>query len=110
MSQEPSVAKPPDDTPPGTGLPGEALLKDILHSTQATERHLHRLASHKLLADYGSTSRQLLMQFLRGAAFGLGSVLGAGVVLSLLVYLLSQIQFVPILGEWIKVVLEEIHK
>jgi len=42
----------------------------------------------------------LWWQFLRGMAFGLGSVLGATVVVSVLVYTLAQINFIPIIGDW----------
>ena len=47
---------------------------------------------------------------MKGAAFGLGSVIGATVFVSLIIYLLSQVAFLPIIGEWIKIILEEIHK
>jgi hypothetical protein len=107
MSQEPPQTTQVEQTPRSQT---DKLLKEMLHSTQATERHLHRLSGHKLLTDYDSTSRQLMMQFLKGAAFGLGSVIGATVFVSLIIYLLSQVAFLPIIGEWIKVILEEIHK
>jgi hypothetical protein len=107
MSQEPLEGSQPDQPSPTLT---DKLLQDMLRSTQATERHLHKLSSHKLMTDYGSTHRQLLMQFMKGAAFGLGSVIGATVFVSLIIYLLSQVAFLPIIGEWIKVILEEIHK
>lgn len=98
------------EAPQAEQLTDNKLLQDMLRSTQATERHLHKLSSHKLMTDYGSTHRQLWMQFMKGAAFGLGSVIGATVFVSLIIYLLSQVAFLPIIGEWIKVILEEIHK
>lgn len=108
MSQEPSNSNQPDQQiqPPIN----DSLLKEMLQSTQATERHLQKLSNHRLMTDYGSTRRQLLLQFMKGAAFGLGSVIGATVFVSLIIYLLSQVAFLPIIGEWIKVILEEIHK
>ena len=114
MSQEPSETLQPDQQPPQADpqvqRQTDKLLKEMLHSTQAAERHLHKLSSHKLMTDYGSTRRQLFMQFMKGAAFGLGSVIGATVFVSLIIYLLSQVAFLPIIGEWIKVILDEIHK
>ena len=107
MSQEPpETIQPGQQTQPVT----DKLLQEMLRSTQATERHLHKLSSHKLVTDYDSPHRQLFMQFMKGAAFGLGSVIGASVFVSLIIYLLSQVAFLPIIGEWIKVILEEIHK
>ena len=44
-------------------------------------------------------------QFIRGLAFGLGSVLGATVLVSILVYFLAQIDFIPIIGEWAQEIL-----
>jgi hypothetical protein len=107
MPQEPSETLPPDQP---TQPVMDRLLEEMLRSTQATERHLHKLSTHKLMADYGSTKRQLFMQFMKGAAFGLGSVIGATVFVSLIIYLLSQVAFLPIIGEWIKVLMDEIHK
>ncbi|MCC7517209.1 MAG: hypothetical protein IT470_07720 [Pseudomonadales bacterium] len=73
------------------------------------EQHLAAIAAHPLMLKPPSVGRELLMQFLKGAAFGLGSVAGAGIILSLVVFLLSQIQFVPILGEFIKDLLAQIQ-
>ena len=41
-------------------------------------------------------------QFLRGLAFGFGSVAGATIVVSIVGYVLNQMQVVPIIGEWAK--------
>ncbi len=45
-------------------------------------------------------AKMLGRQFLRGIAFGLGSVLGATIVVSSLIYMLASINFIPIIGEW----------
>ena len=52
----------------------------------------------------------LTLMFLKGAAFGLGSVVGATVVVSLLVYLISQIELLPIIGEWVRAVLDVVKQ
>lgn len=85
------------------------LAHDILASTRAIEQQLQALNRHPFIAVYGSTSRMLLLQLMKGAAFGLGSVLGASVVVSLIVYLMSQIQFVPIIGELIKQIMAQLQ-
>jgi hypothetical protein len=84
-------------------------MSDSQDSLRNIEQHLHAITQHPLLARYSSVKRELLMQFLKGAAFGLGSVAGAGIILSLLIYLLSQIQFVPIIGDLIKDILAQIQ-
>ena len=95
MPQESSPPTSPEHQPPQS----DRLLRDILQSAQATEHQLQRL-----------NSQLLTIQFMKGAAFGLGSVIGATVFVSLIIYLLSQVAFLPIIGEWIKIILEEIHK
>ena len=42
----------------------------------------------------------LVFNFARGLASGLGSVIEATPLVSVLVYLLSQIDFIPLIGEW----------
>lgn len=101
MTQEASHHKPDQQT---------QLLGEILQSAQGTERQLQKLNRHKLITAYDSTSHLLFIQFMKGAAFGLGSVIGASVVVSVIIFLLSQVAFLPIIGEWVKVILEEIHK
>ena len=59
-----------------------------------------RLNGHRFVQIHGSTLRLLWFQLLRGLAFGLGSVVGATILVSVLVYTLSSIDFVPVVGEW----------
>lgn len=75
---------------------------EVLSSIQSIEEELKQLAGHKLLRLYNSVSKLLFLQLLKGIAFGLGSVVGATIVVSALAYLLSQVELVPIVGEWVK--------
>lgn len=61
---------------------------------------MRRLNGHSYLVNNATFFRMLLYQIARGLAFGFGSVLGATFLVSILVYLLSNIDFIPILGEW----------
>ena len=63
-------------------------------------REIAELNGHKMLRVYGSTTRLVWHQFLRGLAFGLGSVVGATILVSVLVYFLSWVDFIPVIGEW----------
>lgn len=65
---------------------------------------------HKFVRRYNSNFKLLWFQFLKGLAFGLGSVLGATIVVSLLISFLAQIEFVPIIGEWAKEIMIEIQQ
>lgn len=56
-----------------------------------------------------SLPKLLGVQFLRGVAFGLGSFLGATLVVSALIYSLSSINFIPIIGDWASQIVERIQ-
>jgi len=70
---------------------------------------LNLLNNHKMIRNLNSTRRMIGLQFLRGVAFGLGSVIGATIVVSLLISFLAQIEFIPIIGEWAVEIMEEIQ-
>ncbi|MCH2076214.1 MAG: DUF5665 domain-containing protein [Rhodobacteraceae bacterium] len=75
----------------------------------ALTKELRNLQEHYAMRSLSSKRRMMLAQFLRGIAFGLGSVLGATVVVSALVYSLSQIDFIPILGDWANEIIQIIE-
>lgn len=82
----------------------------VLCSMRKIEAELKQLNSHKLVEIYNAIYKLLFYQFLKGMAFGLGSVLGATIIVSILVYLLSTIEFLPIIGEWVQLITQEIKK
>jgi uncharacterized protein DUF5665 len=55
-------------------------------------------------------SHILGVQALRGIAFGLGSVLGATIVVSVVIYFLASIDFIPIIGEWAREIADMIRQ
>ena len=71
---------------------------------------LEKINSQTFLRIYNSIWRLLWVNFLRGLAFGLGSVLGATILVSVLILILHQIEFVPILGEWAVKLITEVEK
>jgi len=84
--------------------------KKILLSTKKIEAELKQLNSQNIIQAYNSVPKLLSIQLLKGIAFGLGSVIGATIIVSVLAYLLSQMEFIPIVGEWVKNIIEEIQK
>lgn len=46
--------------------------------------------------------------FMSGVFAGLGSAVGATLVFALVVYLLSQVNLIPIVGDWLAVLTEQI--
>lgn len=61
---------------------------------------VRKLNDHNFIRVQNSLWRIIVYQFLRGLAFGLGTALGATVLVSILVWWLSQFEFLPIIGEW----------
>ena len=72
-------------------------------------RELEQLNGHRFVRMYNSVWRMIGFQFLRGLAFGLGSVIGATLLVSMLVYWMSQLEFLPYVGEWVTRLLNQIE-
>lgn len=75
---------------------------DLTEEVAALRREVSRLNRHRWLQVHNSMPRLIAFQLYRGIAFGLGGVLGATVVLSIVVWSLSQIDFIPVVGDWAK--------
>jgi hypothetical protein len=73
------------------------------------EKSLNKLLKHNFFKIYNSFWKLFLISLFRGLASGLGWVLGATILVSLLTYTLSQIEFIPILGDWVSRLIEEIE-
>lgn len=82
---------------------------DLTDEVASLRREVARLNQHRFIQVHNSMPRLILFQLVRGLAFGLGTVLGATVVLSLVVWSLSQINFIPVIGDWASQILETIE-
>ncbi|KIT14239.1 DUF5665 domain-containing protein [Jannaschia aquimarina] len=72
----------------------------FLDEVAALRREIAVMNRHRFIKVHNSMPRLILFQLARGLAFGLGTVLGASVLLSVLAWSLSQIDFIPIIGDW----------
>ncbi len=81
-------------------------LKDDVH---ALRQELERLNNHGFIRIHNRPVKLLAFNFARGLAFGLGTVVGASVLLSLAAWALSQIDFIPVIGEWATLIAKEIQ-
>ena len=70
---------------------------------------VEKLNKHRFVRIHNSIWRMLGFQILRGLAFGLGSVLGATILVSLLAWWVSQFQFLPIIGDWAAQIVDQIQ-
>ncbi len=83
---------------------------DLTRETARLADEVARLNAHRFVRVQNSVWALLWFQFLRGLAFGLGTAVGATVLVSALVVLLSQVEFVPILGDLAKRIIDEIRQ
>lgn len=67
---------------------------------------VRKLNQHKFVRAHDSWIGLVLFQVVRGLAFGLGSVLGATVLVAIFVSLLGEMDFIPIIGKWAQQVLD----
>lgn len=58
------------------------------------------LNAHSFITLHNRPWRLLGFQFAKGLAFGLGTVIGASILVSAIAVALAQIEFLPIIGEW----------
>ncbi|MFB9149205.1 DUF5665 domain-containing protein [Roseovarius ramblicola] len=89
------------------GPPRES--EDLAREVHALRTEVARLNSHRFVRIHNNLPRLLAFNFARGLAVGLGTVLGATVLLSVVVWSLSQIEFLPIIGEWAAQIAEQMR-
>ena len=81
---------------------------ELKSEIRALRQEVARLNSHRFVAIHNSTARLLAFRFAQGLAIGLGTVIGATALVSVLAFVLAQIDFVPILGGWAEILAEQI--
>ena len=77
--------------------------------TRRLAEALETLAAHRFVRIHNSTLQLVWYQFLRGLAFGFGTVVGASLLVSAAVLMLSQIEFIPYLGDLATQIIQEIE-
>ena len=77
-------------------MDGDGLTQEV----RALREELTRLNGHGFVRVYNSVPRFLAYNFAKGLVIGLGTVLGATMLLSLVAWSIGQIEFLPIVGEW----------
>lgn len=82
------------------GRPDRSDQPTLEDEVRALREELTHLRKHRLVLLYQSVPRILVFRFASGMAAGLGTVIGATLLLSLIVWALSQVEFIPIIGEW----------
>jgi hypothetical protein len=76
--------------------------------TAQLRQEIERLNNHKFLRVHDSYRKMMFYQLLRGISFGLGSVMGATILVSFVGFWLSKIEFVPLIGDYAAQIATEI--
>ncbi len=76
---------------------------------RALRAEVERMNNHRFIKLHDSLWKLGLFQLYRGLAFGLGSVLGASLLVSVVIYVLSSIDFIPVLGDWAQQIIDEMQ-
>lgn len=105
-SQKDELARKSEEQQEFESLSRDEMWFKLHEQCKQINEQLEMLNHHNLVVTYNSIPRFIWFSLLKGMAVGLGSVLGATVVLSALVFLLSQIEVIPIIGEWVSSILE----
>lgn len=61
-------------------------------------------------AIYKSSKRIIIDNFFGGLAWGLGTVIGAGAIVAILAFLISQVNFIPGIGSFVAQIIEAVNK
>ena len=73
---------------------------DTVSELAALQREIARINQHRFIRIHNSLPQLLGFNFIKGLAFGLGTVVGATILVSVLALFLTKIDFLPIIGEW----------
>ncbi|SHM00462.1 hypothetical protein SAMN05443432_10496 [Roseovarius litoreus] len=83
---------------------------EMAQEVRALRDEVHQLNAHRFVRIHNSIPRLLAFNFARGLVFGLGTVLGASVLLSAVAWSLSQVEFLPIIGEWVSQIARQMEE
>ncbi|MCV2881934.1 DUF5665 domain-containing protein [Actibacterium sp. XHP0104] len=82
---------------------------NLAQELAAVRAELEKLNNHSFFRGHRTIARMMTYAFLRGMAIGLGTALGATLLVSVAAYFLAQIDFIPIIGEWAQQIAAEIR-
>jgi len=84
--------------------------QSLVAELAALRHEIDLLNNHRFVRAHDSWLGLVGYNFVRGLAMGLGTVVGATLLVSVAVYFLSQIDFIPIIGDWANLIVGEITR
>lgn len=81
----------------------------LAKEVQELSKEIRKLKGMDVFRVFTNPWKFMGLALLKGVMVGFGSVLGASVVVGIFVYLLSQISFVPYVGDFVEQIVTEIN-
>lgn len=81
---------------------------DLSAEVRALRDEVAQMNNHRFIRLHDSLFKLGLFQLYRGLAFGLGSVLGATILVSVVVYMLRSVDFIPVIGDWAQQIIDQL--
>jgi len=81
---------------------------DLTTEVRALREEVAKMNTHRFIRLHDSLWKLGMFQLYRGLAFGLGSVLGATILVALVVRMLGSIDFIPVLGDWAQQIIDQL--
>lgn len=85
------------------------MTEDEISAIERLTKEVETLNKHRFVRIHNSVPRMIGFQFMRGLALGLGTAVGATALVSIVAFWLSQFEFLPIVGEWVKEIADQIQ-
>lgn len=87
----------------------ERATPDLTAEVRALRDEVAQMNAHRFIRLHDSLWKLGLFQLYRGLAFGLGSVLGATLLVAIVIRLLGSIDFIPVLGDWAQQIIDYLN-
>ncbi len=76
--------------------------KELAKEVKTLSKEVRKLKDLEFLRVFKNPWKFMFFSFLKGLMVGFGSILGASVLVGVFIYLLSQISFIPVIGDFIE--------
>ena len=85
-------------------------IAELRREVAALRGEMQKLNTHPFVRRWNSRRRLLIMTFAQGLITGLGTVIGATILVSVAAFLLAQVNWVPLIGDWAAQIADEISR
>lgn len=82
---------------------------ELTKEVKILTKEINKLKDSEFLKVFAHPWKFMGFSLLKGMMVGLGSIIGATVLVGLLIYLLSKISLVPIIGDFVKDIINQIQ-